>query len=67
MAKKSPLYIEVSEKKYDMFGVPSIRNRILAEFLKALGGINESVEPGTYIFSVHLNRRLRFVSDLRRV
>jgi hypothetical protein len=67
MLNKSPLYIQVSEKTYDMLGVPSIRNRILAEFLKALGGINESVEPGTYIFRVHLNRRLRFVSDLRKI
>lgn len=47
---KSPLYVVVANGHYDMIGAPTLRNKFLARLLTAQGGVNESVEDGTYIY-----------------
>lgn len=47
---KNPLYVIVSEDRYDMMGRPTFKNQYLAEMLKKMGGVSDTVAPGTYIF-----------------
>lgn len=66
--KFHPLYVEVTGTDYQTFGKPTVRNRMLADFLKRkLGGINESVPPGTYIFTIYMNWKLQIITDLHKV
>jgi len=63
--KPSPLYVEVTEGRYDMYGTPTRRNKQLAAILKRIGGVNESVPPGTYIFDVKFDwKRFKFCCHL---
>ena len=53
MFDKTPLYIVVSENRWDAIGVPSSRRqRWLFATLKSLGGISDTVPPGNYYFNV---------------
>lgn len=48
----TPVTVHVTSERYDIIDVPTPRNQYLAQMLMAIGGINESVEPGTYHFNV---------------
>lgn len=41
----------VTSGRYDIFDEPTPRNQYLAKLLMDLGGVNESVPTGTYIFN----------------
>lgn len=64
MKTKDPLYIQVYETSYSMFGMPTIRNLFLARMVKVLGGINEGVQPGTYIFTMKINKKFQICTSL---
>ena len=48
----TPVTVHVTSERYDIIDVPTPRNMYLANMLMAMGGINESVSPGTYHFNV---------------
>lgn len=47
-----PVTILVTEGRWDAVDSPTPRNVMLVETLTLMGGINESVSPGTYLFNV---------------
>lgn len=47
---KNPCYVIVDETDYNIFGAPTRKNQLLASILKAMGGVSDTVPPGTYIF-----------------
>lgn len=53
---KRPLLVVVTETEYQipaiLGGRPTLREIFLATLIKSLGGVNESVTPGTYEFDV---------------
>lgn len=60
----SRLYVEVTETDYLMRGKLTLRNLMLARLLQRIGGVNHSVPPGMYTFSVGLNRKLQVCTNL---
>lgn len=46
------LFVEVTKDRWDAYGAPTRRNKMLYKLLHAKGGVNESVTPGTYVFDV---------------
>lgn len=64
--KSSPLYVEVDEFEYNMYGTPTRRNKQLAKILKRIGGVNHAVPAGTYIFDVKFDwKRFQFCASLK--
>lgn len=47
-----PVTVLVTEGRWDVVDSPTPRNIMLTRVLTAMGGINESVAPGTYYFNV---------------
>lgn len=54
---REPLTLVVDDSEWNAFGPITRRSRALYNLLQLVGGINESVEPGTYQFNA---RRLGF-------
>lgn len=52
---RDPLYVHVMPDRWDSYGTPTYRSQFLFQFLKLIGGINESVLPGWYDFNVKLS------------
>jgi hypothetical protein len=50
--EQPPLLIVVSNGRYDMYGTPNAMNRFRAIFVKLLGGVSDTVEPGVYAFTI---------------
>lgn len=48
----TPVTVIVTEDRYDIIDEPTLRNQYLARVLMEMGGVNESVPPGTYKFNV---------------
>jgi|CXWK01.1.fsa_nt_gi hypothetical protein len=57
------LLIVVSEGRYDMYGYPNLMNRFRAIFVKVMGGISDTVAPGTYKFKI-VRRGFRLYTEL---
>ena len=49
---EQPVTILVTEGRWDAIDSPTPRNIALVRVLTNMGGINESVAPGTYYFNV---------------
>lgn len=47
-----PLHVVVLDDQYYMFGPKTFRTKILAIYLKGLGGPNEEVPDGDYTFNL---------------
>lgn len=47
-----PLTVLVTEGRWDVVDSPTPRNIMLTRVLTEMGGVNESVPPGTYYFNV---------------
>lgn len=62
--KREPFYIEVSESRYNMYSEPTFRNRFIAGLVQRMGGISETVSPGTYILDVKIGF-FKIMFDLR--
>lgn len=64
---KRPLLVVVTETEYQipavLGGRPNLRELFLALMIKNLGGVNESVTPGTYDFDVQ-RKGLSYVISL---
>jgi len=50
--RNQPVVVLVTEGRYDIVDSPTPRNIALAAMLMSMGGVNESVKPGTYYFNV---------------
>lgn len=48
----TPVTVLVTKERWDAIGTPTPRNIYLTNMLTAIGGVNESVQPGTYHFNV---------------
>lgn len=48
----TPVTVVVTDTRWDAIGEPTQRNMWLTNMLSAMGGVNESVSPGTYHFNV---------------
>lgn len=48
---REPLTVEVQEHRWDCYGNHTRRHYKLAALLQSMGGINESVPPGSYHFN----------------
>lgn len=51
---RDPILVEVSDGRYNCYGVPTARSVWLTALLKSQGGINESVEDGYYHYNAKL-------------
>lgn len=47
-----PLVVIVTESRYDCYGAPTYRSQFLTTMLKNMGGVSDTVPPGTYLFNV---------------
>ena len=47
-----PIVVEVKNGRWDAYGDPTVRTRYLIMMLESIGGVNESVPPGQYLFNV---------------
>lgn len=66
---KPPITVVVSNGRYDILTpllFVTTRSLILARILKMQGGVNASVEPGTYHFNAH-RKGLNLVLSLDKV
>lgn len=52
LAPETPLTILVTDGRWDAFDEPSLRNTLLVEVLTQIGGVSDTVAPGTYLFNV---------------
>ena len=58
-----PLTVLVTEGRWDAVDAPTTRNIWLVQVLKAQGGINETVPPGTYHYNVK-RKGLKLIASL---
>lgn len=66
--KKSPLLVIVHNGRYDIVGAPTFRNIWLANFLKKLGGVSDTVAEGYYDFDVKVQLiPFRYIATLEPV
>lgn len=59
-----PLVVVVTSDRYECYGDPTSRNAWLMALLKQQGGINETVEPGTYHFNARRRGLFKLVLSL---
>lgn len=57
---RAPLTVVVDKNEWNAFGPVTRRSQALYELLQMSGGINESVDPGTYHFNA---RRVGFRTE----
>lgn len=51
----TPIIIEVKDGRWDAFSLqpqPTKRDQMLLDFVRSMGGVNESVKPGRYTFNL---------------
>lgn len=58
-----PLTVIVTSERWDAVDAPTPRNIWLTQVLQQMGGVNESVAPGTYHFNVK-RKGLKMVASL---
>lgn len=61
-----PIVVVVKNGRFDCFGPDNLRSHYLKNWLFKLGGINESVEEGTYHFNV-VRKGFRHHASLTRI
>lgn len=66
--KNDPLTVVVKGDRWDALGTPgSIYHQKLYTLLAKIGGINESVEDGTYHFNVEYRRFFKIYMTLTKI
>ena len=48
----APIVVEVKDGRWNAYGDPTARSHYLFTMLESIGGVNESVPPGQYLFNV---------------
>lgn len=62
---KNVLYVRVDENRWDAMGNKTLRNKYLTNLLTSLGGVDESVTPGWYIFKAKIDwKRFKLMVSL---
>lgn len=54
---KNPLYIFVDDNDWNAYGKLTYWNSLKMQILRKLGGISDTVSPGTYVFDLELTRK----------
>ena len=54
-ANHEPIEVVVTEDRYECYGPPTNRSIMLTAVLKKMGGVSDTVPPGTYQFNVRRN------------
>ena len=63
----TPIVVEVTSERYDCYGPLTPRSKYLKDVLQVLGGVSNTVAPGSYNFNVLMVEGLPIASLTPRI